>query len=570
MATLEELVVRIKADASQLDRELKRVGGTVQQSTTRMSAGFAGLKRELASLAPALGAAALVSFAKKAIDTAGRITDLGQQIGFAANTLSALETPLAKSGATLDQFAASVNLMNANIGNAVSGNEELAKKFSRLGLSVEELQKLSPEQQFYTIADALSRVETQYEQTEIGRAIFGRGFSALIPLLKDANGNLGETVDRLKGVGDGLSEETLKRVDDFGDALAGAAIKGRNAFLELFATILEVNDYLASTIGAGAPGSLSQARLGILPQDVDAQNQQAAYLAKAQALGFKTSAAVMGGDEFGPSLPRSSKRISPRNKELENATKAYRDYIQAIEDENYLLHINEKERDGVRAVMEAEALAKKANIDLSEEERQQIMGLVNSNRDLKESMAEAARFSQELKDKFSDALADIVFSFDGATDSAKRFAEQIAKMIVEKKITGPLAEGILGLIDGSGGSSGSSGSSGGGIFSGIASIFSGLGFADGGRPPVGKASVVGERGPELFIPDSAGTVIPNGGFGGKQITIVQNWNISPGIQGTVEAEVRRAAPGIINQSVRATVAAIERGGSEARSVGRRQ
>lgn len=36
-----------------------------------------------------------------------------------------------------------------------------------------------------------------------------------------------------------------------------------------------------------------------------------------------------------------------------------------------------------------------------------------------------------------------------------------------------------------------------------------LGFADGGDPPVGKASIVGERGPELFVPRSAGTIIPN-------------------------------------------------------------
>lgn len=36
------------------------------------------------------------------------------------------------------------------------------------------------------------------------------------------------------------------------------------------------------------------------------------------------------------------------------------------------------------------------------------------------------------------------------------------------------------------------------------------GFADGGSPPVGVASLVGERGPELFIPKTAGTIIPNG------------------------------------------------------------
>jgi lambda family phage tail tape measure protein len=37
----------------------------------------------------------------------------------------------------------------------------------------------------------------------------------------------------------------------------------------------------------------------------------------------------------------------------------------------------------------------------------------------------------------------------------------------------------------------------------------GGGYADGGDPPVGQASMVGERGPELFVPKTAGTIIPN-------------------------------------------------------------
>src|SRR5690606_12132975 len=50
-------------------------------------------------------------------------------------------------------------------------------------------------------------------------------------------------------------------------------------------------------------------------------------------------------------------------------------------------------------------------------------------------------------------------------------------------------------------------SSGGGWLSALGSIFGGF-FAEGGRPPMGKVSVVGERGPELFVPDSPGTIIP--------------------------------------------------------------
>ena len=48
--------------------------------------------------------------------------------------------------------------------------------------------------------------------------------------------------------------------------------------------------------------------------------------------------------------------------------------------------------------------------------------------------------------------------------------------------------------------------------------FSGA-FANGGRPAVGKAALVGERGPELFVPDRAGTIIPNHAMGGANVTV---------------------------------------------------
>jgi lambda family phage tail tape measure protein len=41
-----------------------------------------------------------------------------------------------------------------------------------------------------------------------------------------------------------------------------------------------------------------------------------------------------------------------------------------------------------------------------------------------------------------------------------------------------------------------------------------VGYADGGSPTVGQPAIVGERGPELFVPRSAGTIIPNHALGG--------------------------------------------------------
>ena len=47
-----------------------------------------------------------------------------------------------------------------------------------------------------------------------------------------------------------------------------------------------------------------------------------------------------------------------------------------------------------------------------------------------------------------------------------------------------------------------------------------LPFANGGQPPVGRPSIVGERGPELFVPSRAGTIIPNHELGGSTSVVV--------------------------------------------------
>ena len=66
-----------------------------------------------------------------------------------------------------------------------------------------------------------------------------------------------------------------------------------------------------------------------------------------------------------------------------------------------------------------------------------------------------------------------------------------------------------------------------GITGGAGGIFGSLpflNFANGGRPPVGRPSIVGEKGPELFVPRRSGTIIPNDKLAGGGSTNI-NVNI---------------------------------------------
>ena len=84
--------------------------------------------------------------------------------------------------------------------------------------------------------------------------------------------------------------------------------------------------------------------------------------------------------------------------------------------------------------------------------------------------------------------------------------------------------------------------------------------AMGGAVAGGRPYLVGERGPELMIPSGNGSVIPNNALGGGGVTVVQNINVTTGVQQTVRAEIANLLPQISNAAKSAVADARMRGG----------
>jgi phage-related minor tail protein len=98
----------------------------------------------------------------------------------------------------------------------------------------------------------------------------------------------------------------------------------------------------------------------------------------------------------------------------------------------------------------------------------------------------------------------------------------------------------------------------------IAAVLGGMFRAQGGSVTVGQPYVVGEKGPELFVPSSSGSIVPNnkmgGGDGGGTVVINQTLNFALGVQQTVRAEVMNMMPQITNATKSAVAEARLRGG----------
>jgi hypothetical protein len=103
-------------------------------------------------------------------------------------------------------------------------------------------------------------------------------------------------------------------------------------------------------------------------------------------------------------------------------------------------------------------------------------------RDLKTA---ADGFARDLTDSFFDATSSI-------GDMFKQLAITIAKALFTSQVTEPLIGSLLGSFGGA--------------------------RASGGPVSGGKSYLVGERGPEVFVPGSSGRIVPNGAGDGVQIT----------------------------------------------------
>ena len=136
----------------------------------------------------------------------------------------------------------------------------------------------------------------------------------------------------------------------------------------------------------------------------------------------------------------------------------------------------------------------------------------------KKNQEAAAKLKEKMTAVGEEIETSIKSNLRDAITGAQSFGQAMTNVLnrIRDKIIDAQIDKILGNFGENFGKS-ASGEKGKGIGGFLGGILGGL-FADGGRPPVGKASIVGERGPELFVPKVAGTILPNDAIGGGDNT----------------------------------------------------
>lgn len=172
---------------------------------------------------------------------------------------------------------------------------------------------------------------------------------------------------------------------------------------------------------------------------------------------------------------------------------------------------------------------------------------------LSESQEMIKKHFEETKELGKDALGGFIKDLEQGKTAGEALAGVLQKLA--DKLLDVGLNMLFGIDQGSGpASQGALG----GILAPLSKALFGGFFADGGTPPMGKASVVGENGPELFVPHTAGVIVPNNqlkpsvGSSGGASSVGIHMNVTTDSAQIVEianTQIKSAAPTIVKASV---------------------
>jgi hypothetical protein len=157
---------------------------------------------------------------------------------------------------------------------------------------------------------------------------------------------------------------------------------------------------------------------------------------------------------------------------------------------------------------QATSLIKLANAEKTDERTQLVQDYAAATAKLNGLLKEQARVAMQAGEMIAFGFEDAILSGEKLSNVLKQLGLDLVRLVFQNVVTAPLASGVGNFIS------------------------KALFRADGGPVSSGSPYIVGERGPELFVPGSSGSIVPNdamrsGGGGGTAVNIT--YNIAAGV-----------------------------------------
>jgi len=257
----------------------------------------------------------------------------------------------------------------------------------------------------------------------------------------------------------------------------------------------------------------------------------------------------LGTDDGSRAAKKGASEREKAAREAERERKAVADLIEQLEFERSTLGMTDAERAEANALRRAGAAA-------TEEQKARISELVEATYAERDALKASKEAMEELRSIGRDVLEGMVSDLRAGKSAADIFANALGR-IADKLVSG----GFDSLFGGGGGGLGFLGN----IFGGRGTnYFPPAPREMGGPVTAGRPYIVGEKRPELFVPNVSGTIIPKVPGGSTSINFAPVIN-APGADKSELAAVRRDLARM-KAELPGTVQAVVRDGQKRRTI----
>lgn len=154
------------------------------------------------------------------VAAAGDVIDKNsQKVGFSAEAYQKWDYAMQLAGTSMDASMMGIKTLTNTFDDALKGTDSAVEKFTRLGLSMEELQGLSREDLFAEVVTALQGVSDETERAALANDLLGRSGQELMPLLNGTAEDLAKVMAETEQYGMVMSDEAVKSSAEFQDSL---------------------------------------------------------------------------------------------------------------------------------------------------------------------------------------------------------------------------------------------------------------------------------------------------------------------------------------------------------------
>lgn len=226
---LGSLVVSLGLDAVGFTSGLTKAEYEAKKSLDNIAKSAQSLQHTIHDVGAALGIGfgvhAFVDLIKSTIEAADHLENLSKATGVSVEQLGGLGFAAKQTGGDLDSMADSFKRFSVNAASAAAGNEKNQEVFAALGISLKDLQTLSPDKLFLKAADAFASFNEGVNKSALGAAAFGKSYQGIIPTLDQGAQKLQENIEYFNRFG-GVTTDVARQASEFNAEMVKLSLLG--------------------------------------------------------------------------------------------------------------------------------------------------------------------------------------------------------------------------------------------------------------------------------------------------------------------------------------------------------